>query len=313
MEDTAPEMSTDSASASLNGSSSTSFDNIGENVKVSYLTEQTSHHPPVSAFYIDCPERGVTARGFDQITAKFTGTSVRVSPGQHNLGIFIRVSKRDDEEYQLTHPSAHLGGLLRGALSITVSDECYIVCPKTGIKVILQYLEEGWLGRAQNKVEGVIFRYDPDRDTTKRIKDVPESVVLARISGSWHGQIYYQLSGTAERRLLIDIAPLFPLKKTVPPEEHQLSNESLKLWSNVTTAILDKRYNQATKHKHEIEERQRQYAAERKEKNETWQPRFFAGAVAPSGRPELTDEGYKALEGIRHEDYKLEESAVKGA
>lgn len=282
-------------------------------VKVCYLTEQTSHHPPVSAFYIDCPERGVSARGFDQISAKFTGTSIRVSPGQHNLGIFVNINKRDDEEYQLTHPCAHLGGILRGALSISVADTCYITCSKTGIKAILRYLEEGWIGRAQNKVEGVIFRYDPNQDTTTRIKDVPESDVLGRITGSWHGKVYYTLSGTAEPRLLIDISPLFPVQKNVPPEEYQLSNESRKFWSDVTSAIMDKRYNEATKFKHEIEERQRQKAAERTEKDETWNPRFFTGAVTPLGKPELTEEGSLALDGLRNEEYKLEESTAKGA
>lgn len=313
VEDTPPEVSVNSEPATSNGTTAAADDGSGEKVKVCYLTEQTSHHPPVSAFYIDCPERGVSARGFDQISAKFTGTSVRVSPGQHNLGIFVNINKRDDEEYQLTHPCAHLGGILRGALSITVSDTCSIICPKTGIKAILQYLEEGWISRAQYRVEGVIFRYDPDRDTTTRIKDVPESEVLGRISGSWHGKIYYTLSGETEPHLLIDIGPLFPKEKILPPEEDQLTNESRRFWSNVTTSIMDKRYNQATKHKQEIEERQRQRAAERKEKNETWNPRFFTGAVTPLGKPELTEEGSKTLEGLRRDEYKLEESEVKGA
>ncbi|OOF98505.1 hypothetical protein ASPCADRAFT_512763 [Aspergillus carbonarius ITEM 5010] len=285
----------------------------GGPVKVCYLTEQTSHHPPVSAFFIDCPERGLSARGFDQISAKFTGTSIRVAPGQHNLGIFVNLKNRDNEEYHLTHPAAHLGGLLRGALAISVSDTCYITCAKTRIKVILQYLEEGWIGRAQNKVEGVIFRYDPDSDVITRMKDVSEGDVLARISGSWHGQVFFTLAGTSDPRPLIDVTPLFPVAKTIPPEESQLSNESRKFWSLVTEAILDKRYGQATKLKQDIEERQRQKAAERLKNNEAWQPRFFTGAVTPSGRPELTKDGLKALEGIRSGDYKLEESETKGA
>ncbi|KAL4894349.1 hypothetical protein BDV59DRAFT_17422 [Aspergillus ambiguus] len=299
-------------SGTANGSSSVT-DSNGEKAKICYLTEQTSHHPPVSAFFIDCRETGVSARGFDQISAKFTGTSIRVTPGQHNLGIFVNLEKRDNEEYQLTHPAAHLGGLLRGALTITVSDTCYITCAKTRIKVILQYLEEGWIGRAQNKVEGVIFRYDPDKDTTTRVKDVPEGDVLAKISGSWHGKIFYTVPGTNDPQLLIDITPLFPIPKNVPPSEEQLSNESRKFWSNVTQAILDKRYSQATKLKQEIEERQRQKAAERQEKNETWQPRFFTGAVTPLGKPELTEEGQKALEGLRGDKYILQESELKGA
>jgi hypothetical protein len=284
-----------------------------EKVKVCYLTEQTSHHPPVSAFYIDCPERGVSARGFDQISAKFTGTSIRVSPGQHNLGIFVNIEKRDNEEYQLTHPNVHLGGILRGALSVTVADTCYVTCPKTGLKAILQYLEEGWIGRSQNKLEGVIFRYNPDKDTINRLKDVPENDVVARITGSWHGKIYFTPAGTKEPRLLIDITPLHPVTKTLPPSEKQLSNESLKFWSGVTNAIVDKQFSQATKLKQDIEERQRQRAAERLEKGIEWNPRFFTGAVTPLGKPELTEEGQKVLEGIHSGKFALTESTVQGA
>lgn len=284
-----------------------------DKVKVCYLTEQTSHHPPVSAFYIDCPERGVSARGFDQISAKFTGTSIRVSPGQHNLGIFVNIEKRNNEEYQLTHPDAHLGGLLRGALSITVADTCYVTCPKTGMKAILQYMEEGWIGRSQNKLEGVIFRYDANNDNVTKIKDVPEADIIAKITGSWHGKIYFTPAGSKEASLLIDITPLFPVTKSLPPAENQLSNESLKFWSEVTDAIVDKQFSQATKLKQDIEERQRQRAAERTEKGTEWKPRFFTGSVTPLGKPELTEEGQKALQGIRSGDFALTESTVQGA
>lgn len=162
-------------------------------VRVSYLTEQTSHHPPVSAFYISCPERGLHARGFDQITAKFTGTSIKVMPGEHNLGIFITLEKRNNETYQLTHPAAHLGGLLRGALSVSVGDVAYITCPETKLKAILHYYDEGWLSRSTNKVDGVIFRYDPENDDKTRIRDVPDEDVLVRLSGAWKEKISFTM------------------------------------------------------------------------------------------------------------------------
>lgn len=165
-------------------------------MRVSYLTEQTSHHPPVSAFYVDCPAKGITARGFDQLSAKFTGTSIRVTPGAHNLGIFITVHSRDNEEYQLTHPAAHLGGLIRGSLSVTVADTCFITCPKTKIKVILYYQEESWLGKTQNRVQGVICTCDPQNDDRTRIKDVPEKDILARLEGCWTDQVHYTLSAS---------------------------------------------------------------------------------------------------------------------
>lgn len=41
-----------------------------EKVTVVFLSEQTSHHPPVSAAYYYCPEKGIEAVGIDQIMAR---------------------------------------------------------------------------------------------------------------------------------------------------------------------------------------------------------------------------------------------------
>lgn len=194
------------------------LDTENKPVRVSYLTEQTSHHPPVSAFYIDCPVKGISARGFDQLSAKFTGTSIKVTPGAHNLGIFIDVHSRDNEEYQLTHPIAHLGGIIRGSLSITVADTCFVTCPKTKQKVILEYLEESWLGKSQNRVKGVIFSYDPAHDTKTRIKDVPDKDISAKIDGCWHETVSYTLAGSKVRcAILIHNPPsLVPVAQGTP-------------------------------------------------------------------------------------------------
>jgi oxysterol-binding protein-related protein 9/10/11 len=290
-----------------------------DEVRVSYLTEQTSHHPPVSAFFVDCPARGISARGFDQLSAKFTGTTIRVTPGAHNLGIFITLAQRDNEEYQLTHPAAQLGGILRGALSVSVSDVCFVTCPKTRIKVILHYIEEGWLGKSQNRVQGVMFRYDPANDKYSRIKDVPPKDILVNIEGCWQEQVYYSIPPTAavkngkdseasSKELLVDLSPMLPVPKTVPPEEDQLPTESRRFWKDVTNAILNKQYGEATRLKQALEQRQRDRAEERKAKKEEWQPKFFTGAVMPKGRPELNEEGQAVLKGIHEGSYKVNDA-----
>jgi hypothetical protein len=113
-------------------------------------------------------------------------------PGEHNLGIFITIEKRS-ETYQLTHPAAHLGGILRGALSVSVGDMAYISCPQTKLKAILHYYDQGWLGRSTNKVEGIIFRYDPENDNKQSIKDVPEEDILVRLCGPWKEKIEFTM------------------------------------------------------------------------------------------------------------------------
>ncbi|KAI0018172.1 oxysterol-binding family protein [Xylariomycetidae sp. FL0641] len=285
----------------------------GPTVRISYLTEQTSHHPPVSAFYVSCPEKGLHARGYDQISAKFTGTTIKVSPGEHNLGIFITLERRDNETYQLTHPAAHLGGILRGSLSVSVGDFAYITCPKTKLKAILNYVEEGWLGRAQNKVDGVIFKYDPDNDNKTRIKDVPDADVVARLGGAWKDKIVFTLgpkpvdSHPKEKQTtIIDLNPLTVAPKSIPPKDKQAENESLKLWDGVTQAIHSKQFSQATNVKIELEEKQREKARERERKNESWKPQFFHQITDKGGQPDLTEKGREVLERAQKGDWSLE-------
>lgn len=305
-------------SGNSKAASTVSIQQVGANptapaVRVSYLTEQTSHHPPVSAFYISCPEKGLHARGFDQITAKFTGTSIKVSPGEHNLGIFVTVEKRDHETYQLTHPAAHLGGLLRGALSVSVGDSAYITCPKTKLKAILNYYDEGWLRGSTNKVEGIIFKYDPENDDKVRIRDVPEEDILVRLNGPWKEKVEFTLGPKPfdshpqeARTTIIDIAPLSVAPKSLPPEDQQLPNESLKLWGGVTKAILSKQFSKATTLKQELEEAQREKARQREQKNETWKPVFFEQVTGNGGKPDLTDKGREVLERAQRADWSLD-------
>ena len=246
-------------------------------------------------------------------------------PGNYNLGIFVTLHKRDNEEYHLTHPDANLGGLLRGSLSISVADTCFITCPKTRLKAILHYLDEGWIGKSQNIVQGVIYRYDPDKDKITKLKDVPEKSIVTRIEGCWKEQIYYTIPSTPavskepsteptdKKQLLIDLVPLMPVPKIVPPEEDQLPNESRIFWKDVTNAILSKQYGEATKAKQVIEERQRERAAERQARNEEWKPRFFTEPVGPKGRPELSEGGMEVIQGMQELKFHLKESEVYGS
>ena len=94
-----------------------------------------------------------------------------------------------------------------------------------------------------------------------------------------------------------------------PPEAEQLPNESRRFWSEVTAAIVSKRYNEATTKKQELEERQRQRTEERARKNITWRPRFFTSPIESDGRPVLSTDGTAAMEGLHKGEYKLEPPA----
>jgi oxysterol-binding protein-related protein 9/10/11 len=60
----------------------------------------------------------------DQIAARIAGTALKVGPGSHNKGIFIRITKGPGagEAYKITHPTACVNGILRGSFYATVTD-----------------------------------------------------------------------------------------------------------------------------------------------------------------------------------------------
>lgn len=217
--------------------------------------------------------------------------------------------------------------MIPGSLSVSVSDQCFVTCAKTRLKAILFYQEEGWVGKAQNRMQGVIFNYDPDNDKITKIRDVPEADIVGRVEGCWHEQIYFSrgskpmdkavsviavqrpidanLCSMQDRQLVVDLNPLWPEPKLIPPVDDQLPNESRKMWEHVTSAIIAKQWSAATAAKQDIEERQRAKAADRKARNVEWKPRFFTGAVTPAGKPELTDDGWDLVKRMHEDDYKL--------
>lgn len=282
--------------------------------KVCFLTEQVSHHPPISSFFCESKDAGVELCGVDQLGAKFTGTSVKVFPGEQNLGIFLRLTDKArcraiGEEYQITHPTASLNGLLRGSLWVAICDQLYVTCrggKREGsetddgkrLRTIVEYKDESWITKAKYYLEGVIYEYGPndDPDAFTHIKQVPQEQVVATLEGTWKGKITYKRKGDKEAKLLVSLNELDPIPKAVRPLEAQEEMESRKIWEPVTTSILAKKFSEATKHKQDIEQVQRTTAAERKRKGEAFVPRFFDADIS-DGRPRLTEEGRKALDG----------------
>jgi len=124
-----------------------------DRIRVAYLTEQISHHPPISAYYAACAGRGLSLAGVDQIAARVAAGAggVRISPGERNKGIFVTIepglvcgqeaesgsegeegdAKRkslEGERYRITHPTALVNGLLRGNFYVTVGESTIITC-----------------------------------------------------------------------------------------------------------------------------------------------------------------------------------------
>ncbi|KAH9988807.1 hypothetical protein BJV74DRAFT_885305 [Russula compacta] len=299
-------------------------------LRVAYLTEQISHHPPISAYVAACPARHITLSGIDQISVRvLPSASVRVSSGSMNKGLFVTLDGGPGagERYQITHPVAHVNGVLRGSFYATVQESTIVTCtggPGVGdgemLRAIIEYKEESWLGRPHFLAEGVVHRYKPsshEHEEWTKVKHVPSACAVAYFEGCWQNVVrWYPASAAStgsttakgkteasdEWTTLIDLTSLRAVPKAVRPISKQIPTESRRLWDSVTSRLLRKEFGEATRAKHIIEQRQRDEAAERKRRGVEFVPKYFEKDIQ-SGVPTLTQAGRDALEEeLKYED-----------
>jgi len=140
-------------------------------LRIAYLTEQISHHPPISAYVASCPARHILLSGIDQISVRvLPSASIRVSSGTTNKGLFLSLNGGPgvDERYRITHPVAHVNGVLRGSFYATVHESTIVTCsggPGVGngewLRAIIEYKEEVCVSptyaRITDAIEKIIY------------------------------------------------------------------------------------------------------------------------------------------------------------
>ncbi|XP_051544152.1 oxysterol-binding protein-related protein 8 isoform X4 [Myxocyprinus asiaticus] len=231
------------------------------NSKTFYISEQVSHHPPVSAFYVSNRKDGFCLSGSILAKSKFYGNSLSaILDGEARLTFLNR-----GEDYVMNMPYAHCKGILYGTMTLELGGQVTITCEKTGYSAQLEFKLKPFLGSSDsvNQINGKI----------KLGKEV-----LATLEGHWDSEIFINDKKTGEVEMFWNPTPELRQSRltrcTVPPEE-QGEFESERLWQHVTRAINNKDQTEATNEKFILEEVQRKAARERKAKCEEWTPLLF--------------------------------------
>ncbi|KAI8873088.1 hypothetical protein GQ42DRAFT_142630 [Ramicandelaber brevisporus] len=292
-----------------------------------FINEQISHHPPVSAFLARCPAKGIECRGIDQMSAKFTGTSIKVVPGEYAKGVFVTIAQADgtSEEYIISHPVGHITGFLKGSLTTQITEQSTIICARTGMAAIIEYKEERLFSLSNRyQIEAKVFSFDASNPTktaalaaalpSMKIKDAPApgssnnaslptvTATVATLRGSWRSEVFVtrHIQTSSEVRpgveqLLINIKDLTLVPKHVKSLDEQGPTESRRIWRSVTDHINAKEFSQATKAKREIEDRQRQKTAELKASGKEHVPAIFEFINNDYARPQLKADAHLNL------------------
>ncbi|KAL1492770.1 hypothetical protein ABEB36_010969 [Hypothenemus hampei] len=233
----------------------------GNGSKTFYISEQVSHHPPVSAFYVTNRQDGFAISASILARSKFYGNSTSaILDGTAVLTLLPR-----GEDYKLTVPYAHCKGILMGTLTMELGGKVSIDCEKTGYYTEIEFKLKPFLGGVEqtNCISG-------------RLKLGKET--LATIDGYWDGTIHIKDKRTGEVQVLFSSTPTVRkqrLPRYTVSLDSQGENESEKLWQHVSAAIRRDDMNAATEEKTLLEEAQRARSKERKAKCEEWLPVHF--------------------------------------
>ncbi|CAF0904379.1 unnamed protein product [Adineta steineri] len=225
--------------------------------QVTFIAEQTSHHPPIASFYAECPAKHIQIDGCLWTRSKFLGLSV----GVHMIGDAIITLLDHDEQYVITFPSA-FGRSILGVPWFEMGGKITITCEKTGYTANIDFLQKPFLNGKKHQITGIL--YGPDKKE------------FCRIDGEWNGIMNAKYSDTKVSEVFFDTKATPVIKKIVRPIIDQDTNESRRMWKDVTYYLKSKQLDKATGAKSFLEHRQRTEAKERHENSLKWETKHFS-------------------------------------
>ncbi|KAK1156121.1 oxysterol-binding protein-related protein 2-like isoform X1 [Acipenser oxyrinchus oxyrinchus] len=116
------------------------------------VSEQVSHHPPVSAFYAEGLNNDFIFQGSIYPKLKFWGKSVEAEP----RGTITLELLKHNEAYTWTNPSCCVHNVIIGKLWIEQYGTVEIINHSTGDKCVLNFKPCGMFGKELHRVEGYI-------------------------------------------------------------------------------------------------------------------------------------------------------------
>ncbi|XP_075216098.1 oxysterol-binding protein-related protein 9 isoform X2 [Lycorma delicatula] len=224
--------------------------------QLTFIAEQVSHHPPISAFYAEHFNKRISFCAHVWTKSKFLGLSI----GVHNVGKGIVDVLDYGEQYYLTFPNGY-GRSILTVPWIELGGSVTISCEKTGYKANIEFLTKPFYGGKKHRITADVF-------------GPGEKKPFLCIAGEWNGVMDARWSdGRTEQFIDVDKLPI--MKKIVRPIEEQKDNESRRLWKEVTAGLKLNNVSLASNAKCEIEQRQRIEAQQRKDSGLHWETKLF--------------------------------------
>ncbi|XP_034532018.1 oxysterol-binding protein-related protein 1 isoform X2 [Notolabrus celidotus] len=129
------------------------YELVREDLGFRLISEQVSHHPPVSAFHAEGLKQDFVFHGSIYPKLKFWGKSVEAEP----KGTITLELPKHNEAYTWTNPTCCVHNIIVGQLWIEQYGNVEIINHRTGERCCLNFKPCGLFGKELHKVEGYIL------------------------------------------------------------------------------------------------------------------------------------------------------------
>lgn len=248
------------------------------------VTEQVSHHPPITAAYMWDEAHGIHGHGYFRVEMVFnTGFGSGSAAG---LGIDLRQSghaivhiDRFEEDYLIPAPRARIKGFMSGQIYPELIGTSHIVSSSGFISEIrfsppsdrggsFGWLRPGGGKHQRNRFEAIMYRQED-------LKKAP----LYSVSGQWSGSFTIKDCQTGETVENLDLSTGFSSASLAPAQtvgtEEMDPWETRRAWGPVIAALRKGDMGETSRQKSKLENAQRDKRAVEARMGSSWKPLFF--------------------------------------
>ncbi|KAG5296705.1 oxysterol-binding protein [Histoplasma ohiense] len=233
------------------------------------VSEQVSHHPPVTAYAIENEKHGVQLQGYNAQKASFSST-INVKQIGHAIYSLTPLPTTanpspERETYLITLPSLHIESLIYGTPFVELNRHTQIVS-STGYVAKIEYSGKGWVSGKKNSFTAILYH-----------ESEGEKKPLYTAEGQWSNTFVIKTAKGKKQEIIENYCAR--TEKTTPltlaPLEEQDLYESRRAWKDVAAAIGRGDMDATSVAKSKIEVAQRQLRKLEREEGREWERRFF--------------------------------------
>lgn len=182
----------------------------GSEADAYFVSEQVSHHPPISAFYYTCPTAKVYVSGEMRPGSKFLGNSAASLMAG---GSTIYLGGYPDEEYTVSFPNVYVRGILFGTMLMELGDSAAVKCEASDLVCEIDFTTKGFFSGTYNGLKA-------------KVKRISSGEVLATLGGKWTETITINKKGSSSSETFLNVQAVTINQKLVAPIEGQEEYES---------------------------------------------------------------------------------------